>query len=58
MKSSILVCSIVLALTGPATALAAEQPRVVEDPYGEASAPPANREVSPAARGYSPYAGR
>jgi hypothetical protein len=58
MKSSILVCSIVLALTGPATALAAEQPRVVEDPYGEASAPPASRTVSPAARSYSPYASR
>jgi Protein of unknown function (DUF3604) len=57
MKSTTLVCSIVLALTGAATAMAAEQPRVVDDPYEGAKAFDKTT-VTPAARGYSPYAGR
>ncbi len=47
-----------LAALMTATALAAEPPRVIEDPYGESSAPPTRQDVSPAMRGYSPYAGR
>ena len=49
--------SIALALMGTTAALAAEQPRIVEDPYeGAVVVDPAK--ASPAARGYSPYAGR
>jgi len=42
-----------------ATAAGAEQTgKVVEDPYGESHAPPKKIDVTPAVRGYSPYAGR
>jgi len=44
-----------LSLSG---AVAAESPRVIEDPYEEAMAPAAKASVSPAVRDYSPYAGR
>jgi hypothetical protein len=58
MKSAVLVNLIVLVMAGSAAAQAAGQAdKVIDDPYeGAVAIDPAK--ASPAARGYSPYAGR
>jgi hypothetical protein len=56
-STSVVAVGLALALARAAASMAAEQPRIVDDPYeGVQVLDPA--QVAPAARGYSPYAGR
>jgi len=56
MRTSTIALAIGLAV---ASAAGAEQAgRLVDDPYGEPHAPPKDVVLTPAVRGYSPYAGR
>jgi hypothetical protein len=47
-----------IGLAFASTAGAQQAGKVVDDPYGESHLPPTKSEVTPAMRGYSPYAGR